>query len=746
MFDDIDGKSLDEQQRTAVVNGEMNCLVAAGAGSGKTLTISAKVKYLVTRKGVKPGDILLITFTRKAAEEMRKRIRERLEIDVDVYTFHSFGLNILRRGPDVVQDILDENGISRIFKKYFGEYIFQSEANVRDLIHFCAYFLYQNPAKKGKYFEDQIETLKIMDLETLKSKMARHSFSTGSRTGKRLKTHKGEYVRSFEELQIANYLFLNGIEYEYETNYKGNSFPNSSVSLYRPDFYLPNYDIYIEHFGVDRNMRASFLSDERERHKYESSMEWKRRVHKANRSVLIETYSFQCQDGNIFHKLKETLSSYNVQFKPIDCSEFYKKVYIDGADRLFEEFTKLIRSFLSLYKANGSKLNADPGSIRTKLFMRIFNNFFTYYEDCLHETNTIDFDDMIIRATALVSDMKFTYKQVMIDEYQDISLSRYNLINRLVDNTNANLFAVGDDWQSVFRFAGSDIKLFSKFEQNNIPCELFKLETTYRSPQGLLSMAGDFILRNKDQIPKNLTSEKHRDKPIRLIIYNSGVEDKRIAFVKAVDMLVEEYGVNNSIMVLGRTKYDLEFMNDKSDKTFRLSYDRSREKHKIVYEKYPKLNMYYLTVHKAKGQEADNVIIANGECGLLGFPNEIEDDEMLQLVLSEPDKFAFAEERRLFYVALTRTKNSVYILVPNQNPSCFIDDIICHPEVNLVPLDNVERVDFNSSLKCPRCKKGNLVMRLNSKTSEHFMGCSNYPRCGYTRKINWNDNDQLAAG
>jgi len=196
-------------------------------------------------------------------------------------------------------------------------------------------------------------------------------------------------------------------------------------------------------------------------------------------------------------------------------------------------------------------------------------------------------------------------------------------------------------------------------------------------------------LKNDDQIKKELVSDKSIDKPIRLVIYSHSNVDpanKRGAFIEAIDRIINEHGISTSIMLLGRTKYDLDFITKDNDEeeetTFSVSYSRKTESHRISYRIYPDLDMHFFTVHRAKGKEADNVIVLNGESGLLGFPNEIEDDEMLQLVLSEPDKFLFAEERRLFYVALTRIilKWIYYHLIVLKQ--CFLLPVINAPDVN----------------------------------------------------------------
>ena len=91
---------------------------------------------------------------------------------------------------------------------------------------------------------------------------------------------------------------------------------------------------------------------------------------------------------------------------------------------------------------------------------------------------------------------------MIIDEYQDISVSRFNLVKAIIDQTNAKLLCVGDDWQSIYRFTGSDISLFTKFPNYLGKSEIMRIEKTYRNSQQLIDIAGDFIMKNSNQFKK----------------------------------------------------------------------------------------------------------------------------------------------------------------------------------------------------------------------------------------------------
>lgn len=738
LFNNIDGKSLDEQQRRAVVVDELNNLVLAGAGSGKTLTISAKVKYLVECKNIRPKDILLISFTTKAAEEMYQRISQKLNVDVDVKTFHKLGLDIITKNNKERPDISDE--MKNLIDQYFRQNIYYDKDQINNILTFFAYYL--NIPKDWEEFDNLGEYhdyYRNIDFETIRSKVEVQDYSQRGINDLKInkQTLQGETVRSLEEVMIANFLFLNGINYIYEYSYPFHS-PDPYRKHYRPDFYLPDYDVYIEHFGITKDNKVPWLTPIEEK-KYLDGIKWKREIHRKNKTKLLETYSYYNKDGVLLIKLEKMLKDEGVEFKSVDYKEIFRKVYDQQNDKYFEEFKKLISSFIGLFKSNGysiekfsefqQEIEQIPNMFlrqRNRLFLKIVKPIYQYYQEYLRDNKKIDFNDMINLATEIIESnlMEVNYKYIIIDEYQDISISRYKLIKVIKDKTNAKLMCVGDDWQSIFRFTGSDIYLFTNFNKYFGYYELLKIEKTYRNSQQLINIAGQFIMKNDRQFRKELKSDKNHSNPIRIFGYD---KDIFTSIIKAINEIVYLFGDEAEILLIGRNNFDIEFID--SHKDFKLLKD-SKGQVKVKYNPYPKLKISFLTAHKSKGIESDNVIIINAENKLLGFPNKISDDPVLSLVLTDLDTFDFAEERRLFYVALTRTKNTTYIIAPDQRLSIFVDELIKEHNIRYEFSTNEETVKENPN--CPKCQKGYLVIRENLKNGKKFLGCTNYPLCDLT--------------
>ena len=737
LFSNIDGKSLDEQQRTAVINDEDRILVLAGAGSGKTLTISAKVTYLCEVKHINPNEILLISFTKKSAEEMTERIQNRLHIPAVATTFHKLGLDIITNADGKRPEVADENALSQFVHNFFENEVVNHADLVKALTEYFAYFLeipeeMENHRSLGELYEEE----KNADLETLKSKYDRETYirETGTEKEKAFKTLKNEQVKSLEETKIANFLFMNGVNYEYERLYPFESDAPSRKS-YRPDFYLPDYDIYLEHFGISKDFTVPWLSPVEEK-KYLDGIQWKRAFHEEHNTKLIETYSYYSSEGILLKKLEEILTANGVELKARDFSDVFNTVYASKSNKYFSEFMNLCCTFINLFKSNNYKINqievlkknycaTEPNEFlreRTSLFLDIIKVILTEYQNYLSAQNAIDFSDMInLAAEKVENGCEITpYKYVIVDEYQDISKSRFNFLKAIVEKSGAKLFCVGDDWQAIYRFAGSDISLFTDFEKYFGYTKILKIEKTYRNSQNLIDEASRFVLKNPLQLKKDLRSDKKLDYP--LVFW--GYDDEPYKAIQfAVNKIISEFGINSSILFLGRTNYDKEIL--KKSGLFKI-YTSNRKEH-IEYIPVPEVPIDFLSVHKSKGLEADNVILLNFKNDKLGFPNQIADDKVLNLVLTNAENYKFAEERRLFYVAITRTKNRTFVLTDNKNPSPFFKEF---NESSSVCFVGIKKVEATAQTQCPLCKTGNLYKVAHE--GKYFVGCSNFPKCRYT--------------
>jgi DNA helicase-4 len=346
------------------------------------------------------------------------------------------------------------------------------------------------------------------------------------------------------------------------------------------------------------------------------------------------------------------------------------------------------------------------------------------YEAYLREVDMIDFGDMINRATTAVAqgDYVSPFRYIIIDEFQDISISRYRLIKALQEsNAGSKVFCVGDDWQSIYRFAGSDISLFSDFGTHFGVHKKSLIETTYRFQEPLLSTTSGFVMANPNQTAKKLKGLSGKKTDLSIEYTNAdfpGVGGRTAELFNSLLILYPEIE-EKEILVLGRYNFDRN----------QLTYEHSPFEvtpSSVVYRKGDRrLRAKFMTIHKAKGLEADIVVLINCKTGKYGFPSQMSDDPMLNLVLSQADQFENGEERRLFYVALTRAKEHAYLVCDHKYKSKFI--------LELEDSDEATAIE-----RCPDCKTGELVYRsgISKKGNAYAMyGCSNFPRgCGFTRR------------
>ena len=321
----------------------------------------------------------------------------------------------------------------------------------------------------------------------------------------------------------------------------------------------------------------------------------------------------------------------------------------------------------------------------------LLENIYKYYEKSLHTVVDgkvkIDFQDMIHYAYSKMDKLedKLSYKYVIIDEYQDISTQRYNFMKKISDLFHSKIVAVGDDWQTIYSFSGSDIELFTKFYESMGYAEVTTISNTYRNSQELIDLAGNFILKNSFQLDKKLYSNKHLDKPIELVKYD--YNDYNDNLPEILNKLIYNLYLkrpNDKILLLGRFNSELDNLLDS-----KFFYKNTYSDDKIICKSCPNMYIDFLTVHKSKGLGYDQVVILNGLNIYKGFSSQIKDNPLIKLLKNDNDfengVIEYPEERRLFYVALTRTKNKVFIMTSNsfEKKSDFIKEIENNKEVKI---------------------------------------------------------------
>ncbi len=676
-FDHCLSYPLDEQQRRSIVSEENNCLVVSSAGCGKTSSIVGKVKYLIERQGVNPKRILLISYTNKAAAELT----ERLGVSgLRGYTFHKLALELIGQVTGKKPSICDNTDalFIRIFHQLLADNLFQKAI----VEYFIDYQVQQEEWEKFKqnrrnYLSEQKSTR----IKALLPDMDGNDI----------------FVKSHQEQTICFVLASLGVKFRYEEPYEY-QVADEMHSQYKPDFSI-YYDkngkqrrIYLEHFGVDEHgmVPSWFAKDkgityEEANKKYGDGITWKRRVHQKYDTTLIETSSADFHYSIIREKLRSMLIKVGVPIENHTDEELYNMVLPKDSDKE-KAFIRLVVTFITLLKSSCKsiddvlmRVNDERSSF---IIQSIFRPVYEKYVETLKHMGQIDFIDAILCATQLVnSSSPISYDYIIVDEFQDISIDRYLFLKALRDsNPPAKIYCVGDDWQSIYRFSGSDMALFNQFADYFGPTEINKIETTYRFGEPLVTQSSQFIQKNKAQISKKI----HPFNPdINTELCFFAYERSR--YCEFIAQLVADIPSNKSIFLLGRYSFD--------DYYLSFTFKSIKENGKFYYV-IGNRKIEFLTVHKSKGLEADYVILLQCNKDTYGFPSMVNDDPVLDNVLTKSDLYPYGEERRLFYVAITRAKIKTIVLYDQRFPSLFVQEFL-YPE----------KVDEESYVKHPNANK-----------------------------------------
>lgn len=660
-FDSCLNYPLDEQQRRSIVSEADNCLVVSSAGSGKTSSIVGKVKYLIEIKGVDPARILLISYTNKAATELT----ERMGIEgLRGYTFHKLALDLIGQQTGQKPSICDNT--DALFVKVYRELLSDPQFRKYTVEYFVDY-------------QSSNETDREKRQELSEQKSVRPKALLPDMDGKPI------YVRSEQEQKICFILSSLGVKFRYEEPYE---YPVADAmhSQYKPDFsiHFEQNDkpqrLYLEHFGVNEHglVPAWFAKDrnisyEEANQKYNDGITWKRTVHEKFGTQLITTSSADFYVSDIKETLKQLLLNANVPLQERSDTELYGMILPEGSKKE-KTFIRMIATFVTLLKSSCRSLDEilrrarEAGDKRSEFVIaNIFRPVYERYTEALHRSGQIDFTDAILQATALCrTKHAVSYDYIIVDEFQDISVDRYEFLKVLREgNPPAKLFCVGDDWQSIYRFSGSDVALFNNFSAFFGPTEINKIETTYRFGEPLVSLSARFIQRNTTQIRKNIRPFNEQTKTeLSFLSYD------RNDYCKTVGELVASIPADKSVFLLGRYSFD--------DYYLSFMYKSIKEGNRFYYIIAGR-RIEFLTVHKSKGLEADYVILLQCNKDTYGFPSLVSDDPSLQYVLTASDRFPYGEERRLFYVAITRAKVKTWILYDACFPSVFVNEFL-HPE------------------------------------------------------------------
>lgn len=704
-----DLSNLNDKQQEAVMSESKRLLVLAGAGSGKTKTLLQKLIYLIEEKSVNPSNILAITFTKNAANEMLDRLiitaddtEEYVEILADktkrekeknaeryfftkkhkwidnltLKTFHSLCYYILRNfGVNEFDNKFKIIGDAKSKDNEFSKYAATEtsfEVYYKILIENC---------KSNEY----IIALKryVLDYMIDRVHIDKAKRSSSYQDMKFYTTLNGTRVRSKSEQYIADWLYRHNIKFEYEPNI------NFSDFAFEPDFFIPEANLYLEHVS-----KMSFPTRDKEEQFF-----------KANK-LLVKTFEEQTKDTAVFNLALERIvkSRLPANFNLTNALSFEEEFRTYHKE--IKNFIRLIMGVTDMVKVENfattdilEKAQKDQHE-RVRDFYKLAIPIIDQYKSYCTNKSYLDFNDMITKTISLFKNhseigdkFRKKYDYILVDEFQDVNNLQVDLIKLLLTDKN-QLFCVGDDWQSIYGFRGSNVDYIVNFQEHFNNAETIKLSMNYRSSENIVGASNEVIKHNKFKVEKEVKSSKKSTSKIH--IYAGKTESENIDYVvNQIRKLIKE----------GYNKEDILFLYRRS-KMFGSYFERFKQERIFVSAK---------TIHSSKGLEAKAVFIIGLTEGKGGFPDVWMEDRIYQIVKKSNHDLLLEEERRLFYVAITRAKDDLFLLTEKGNESSFLKEI---PDVftfkTSVPFKSVvEEIKF-----CPNC---------NNRVDEGFAYC---PHCG----------------
>lgn len=658
---------LNKKQVEAVLTTIKRVLVLAGAGAGKTATITKKIIHLVFEKNIRPSKILAITFTKDAANEMIDRLilvadqkkgdyaklindkalttatRDKLRRQyqeqynwiksLTIKTFHSFSYSILSQYGSIDLDnkfkiitdkSADKDTLSRrvadestgdIFRKALSTLI----TDRTFLLKLKRYII--------EYYVDEINI--------------QHNKNKNITFEKPYTTLNSTKVRSKSERDIADWLYAHDILFEYEPDVNFKDFP------FHPDFYLPNLDIYIEHTS-DIGYPIKDKEDQ---------------FNKGGKLYYV-LHEDMNNDIRGFHHALERITAGKIdiqaQLPPLRYEDefrmYHDKVaeFLNDIKRLNDKIKVENLSFADIYQKSQSE------SKRIARFYQLAADIITRYSTWCREYAYLDFNDLIIRALDILHKkhdirtmLQQNYQYILVDEFQDVNTLQIQFLQALLTPHN-QLFCVGDDWQSIYGFRGSEVKYIINFDNYFPNSTTIKFDLNYRSNDTIVKASNRVIRYNKNFIDKEIKAFRNNDKR-KIFLYAAQREDEDgVQFIcqKISELYSEGYSPDDLLILFRRSRHIAPYRK------------KFRELHLKVNTK---------TIHGSKGLEARFVCIVGLNDGQ--FPNVWQSDRIFQLVKEENIDRLEEEERRLFYVALTRAREAVYLISEIGNESPFIDEI-----------------------------------------------------------------------
>lgn len=695
-FEKVESNPLTPEQRLGVLRNNDRNMVLAAAGTGKTSVMVAKALDLIDRELADSSEILILAYNRAAANELQERLEEKakgsgvtFENIPKISTFHALGRQILRDAcvPTTLSVFTeDTHKLSEWITSWVCEYIAEDPTRIFEMIE-----LTSPPVNPFKFETTGDYEAYVRDNE--------------------FRTLNGEKVKGYQELLIANFLYMNQVSYEYEEAYVSKRRIDIGYD-YKPDFHITDTSIYIEHFGIDRkgNTRADINSKN-----YNTSIKQKRELHIEHDTKLVETFHYEWCEETLLSGLKHQLIELGIKFNPMIPHDIYKKLREGTELATWSELMVKALQAIRVERLDHDQIEhrfIDSEISQPKKYATLLSRLNESYVAELKLHNSIDFDDMIIRAVDVINNGEYQpeWKFILVDEFQDISSSRMDFIKALINNgPSPSLTVVGDDWQSIYRFSGGKLELTTRFDEMVGTHAITKLQKTFRYNNSIANTAGEFVMQNPEQRKKHIDTNDKVDES-KVYLYDDYLGKKGGDIDRIVEIVegIREHDKSASIAVIARYNNLLKDANSKLTKA--------------------KLNknIHFWSFHKSKGLEADYCILTGLSQGRHGFPNERRDDAMIEALLPLLDDYPHSEERRLLYVGITRAKKACYIIASPTSPSEFVTELLS-PIYNLNIQSQYFKSEYQKIFKCPNCKSG--VLRMIEGPYSNFYVCSSGNAC-----------------
>lgn len=670
------GYELDDEQAAAVAATGGHVLVTARAGSGKTRALVSRAIFLMTHCRVRPTELLLLAFNRKAVKEMHDRISAATGGEIPhIRTFHSLAYSLVRPEEELVFDDANAGSLkrSRLLQGVIDDHL--HDTTFGPLIR----------AVMLEHFRSDWETIAVGGFD-----LSMSEFLARRRSLQR-ETLAGDYVKSYGEKLIANTLFEQGITYRYESNFKWNG------RNYHPDFVIrtgPGSGVVIEYFGLQGEPDYDDMT-EAKRTFWSTQPGW----------TLIEaTPADVAGDPVQFSKdLIGRVTDLGIEVEPLSEEEIWEQV----RNRAIDSFTSTMATFVSRCRKRGltsdalhNLLAAHTSIVPTEQqFLRIAHSVHDRYVSRLEETSSEDFDGLMWRAVAALQGGHTRFgstqkknegdlsriRHVLVDEFQDFSKMFLEIANGIRQaSPSAEFFCLGDDWQAINGFAGSELRFFDNFSIYFPRPQRVTISRNYRSPADVVA-AGNAVMARQGTPARAV----RRDKGVVLTCDLESFPTTAAEHVRHGDDVVSpailrlirrclEKGEDVVLIARRNTvPWYVEYRHEALGHPKKLESFLSH-----VHRHLPDVDRRRVTIstaHGYKGLESDAVIVIDAVDS--SYPL-IHPSWVFLRLFGDSVAQIEGEERRLFYVALTRARQSLLLVNEKSKVSPFLRDVQKHHAVS----------------------------------------------------------------